>query len=137
MLQETHFKGTTGPTLRDSRYPIGYFANHETAKKAGVAILFVKTIPFQCRETFGDPMGRYLFIKGTIADTKYTFASIYAPNTRQHRFLRSTLHRLEQFREGLLMVAGDLNMALEPRLDTSWGTSLIPHQNLDSGPPKI
>ncbi|CAH2254652.1 Hypothetical predicted protein [Pelobates cultripes] len=125
-LQETHFRGTVGPALRDSRYPVGYFANHPSAKKAGVAVLFASTVPFICEEVCGDPMGRYLFLRGSIADTKYTFGCIYAPNTRQHRFLRSTLHKLEQFREGLLVVAGDLNVALDPQLDTSTGASSLP-----------
>ncbi|CAH2318732.1 Hypothetical predicted protein [Pelobates cultripes] len=92
-LQETHFRGVAGPALRDSRYPVGYFANHPSAKKAGVAVLFASTV-FR-----------------SIADTKYTFGCIYAPNTWQHCFLRSKLHKLEQFRERLLVVSGNLNVA--------------------------
>ncbi|CAH2251369.1 Hypothetical predicted protein [Pelobates cultripes] len=70
-----------------------------------------------------DPNGRYVFLKGTIADRNYTFASPYAPNTNQHRFIARTLKMLDRFREGLLVVAGDLNVPLELRWDTSKGHS--------------
>ncbi|CAH2254466.1 Hypothetical predicted protein [Pelobates cultripes] len=109
-IQETHFPGQTGPALRDRRFPTGYFANHREAKKAGVAILFAAHVPFVCAEIKADPLGRYIFLKGSIADRRYTFASIYAPNTRQHSFLTRTLKSLEHFREGLLILTGDLNI---------------------------
>ncbi|CAH2321600.1 Hypothetical predicted protein [Pelobates cultripes] len=127
-LQETHFRGSDHPALRDSRFPTGCFANHSSTKKAGVAILFARHILFCCLETKGDPNGRYLFIKGTIADRRNTFASIYAPNTSQHRFLSKTLKLLDHFREGLLIVAGDLNVPLDLRMDTSKGR--ISHSDL-------
>ncbi|CAH2315953.1 Hypothetical predicted protein [Pelobates cultripes] len=80
-----------------------------------------------------DPNGRYLFLKGTIADHTYTFACLYSHNRRQHIFINRTLTRLESFREGLLVVAGDLNLLLDPRMDTSRGTSTVPtHNNASS-----
>ncbi|CAH2274865.1 Hypothetical predicted protein [Pelobates cultripes] len=44
--------------------------------------------------------------------------------------MRSTLRKLEQFREDLLLMAGDLNVSLEPQLDTSTGSSSLPHHSL-------
>ncbi|CAH2319525.1 Hypothetical predicted protein [Pelobates cultripes] len=131
-LQETHFRGESAPTLKDASFPQGYFANHPTAKKAGVAILFACTVPFECTNTLADEMGWFLFLMGTIAGSTYMLATIYAPNARQHRFLRETLRKLERFREGLLIVAGDLNVALDPRVDTSRGTSSISTHCLQS-----
>ncbi|CAH2284406.1 Hypothetical predicted protein [Pelobates cultripes] len=73
-------------------------------------------------------MGRFLFIKGSIAECTYTFACVYAPNIHQRKFLRQTLTKLERFREGFLIMAGDLNVALEPGTDTSRGVSAFsPH----------
>ncbi|CAH2224716.1 Hypothetical predicted protein [Pelobates cultripes] len=74
-VEETHFQGGEAPVLGDRRFPAG-FANHRDAKKAGVAILFASTVPFTCLEELADPNGSYLFIKGTIADRRYTFASV-------------------------------------------------------------
>ncbi|CAH2283379.1 Hypothetical predicted protein [Pelobates cultripes] len=124
-LQETHFKGTECPTLRDARFPNEYFTNHTEAKKAGVAILVVQHIPFCCTETKADPNGHYLFLKGTIADRRYTFASLYAQNARQHHFLSKTLKLLDQFRERLLIVSGDLNVPLDPCMDIYKGSSSL------------
>ncbi|CAH2295654.1 Hypothetical predicted protein, partial [Pelobates cultripes] len=83
-------------------------------------------MPFQSQAELADPEGRYIFVKGTIAGHQYTLACVYAPNTAQHHFLTRTLHALDRFREGLLILAGDLNLALDPRLDTSLGTSSLP-----------
>ncbi|CAH2249572.1 Hypothetical predicted protein [Pelobates cultripes] len=131
-LQETHFRGESAPTLKDASFPQGYFADHQTAKKAGVAILFAHTVPFECTNKLADATGRLLFLKGTIAGTTYMLASINVPNARQHRFLRGTLRTLERFQEGLLIVAGDLNVALDPIVDTSRGTSSISTHCLQS-----
>ncbi|CAH2293860.1 Hypothetical predicted protein, partial [Pelobates cultripes] len=125
-LQETHFQGLTGPMLRDQRFPLGFFANHKEAKRAVVAILFANHTPFTCTEEKADTLGRYLFLKGTIVDRQYTFASIYAPKTKQHNFISKTLRLLEQFREGILIGAGDLNLLIDPRVDTSKGRSSLP-----------
>ncbi|CAH2325081.1 Hypothetical predicted protein, partial [Pelobates cultripes] len=125
-LQETHFKGGDAPKLENRRFPLGFYANHQTAKKAGVAILFAQTTPFLHLASQLDLMGRYLFLKGTIADHVYTFACIYCPNRGQHTFLSRTLAKLETFREGLLVLGGDLNVPLDPRLDTSRGMSAVP-----------
>ncbi|CAH2324479.1 Hypothetical predicted protein [Pelobates cultripes] len=51
-----------------------------------------------------------------MADHTYTFACIYSPD----------IASLDKFREGLLPLAGDLNIPLDPHLDTSWGTSTMP-----------
>ncbi|CAH2295567.1 Hypothetical predicted protein, partial [Pelobates cultripes] len=88
-------------------------------KRTGVAIIFAHTVPFLSTATQADPLGRFLFVKGTIADHKYTFATIYSPNKGQHWFLATTLTRLERFREGTLVLAGDLNLPLDPRVDSS------------------
>ncbi|CAH2246817.1 Hypothetical predicted protein [Pelobates cultripes] len=77
-----------------------------------------------------DPGGRFIFLKGTIAHHTYTFASIYSPNRGQHKFFTKTLAKLEKFRAGLLILAGDLNVPLDPRVDTTRGTSTVPEHGL-------
>ncbi|CAH2329918.1 Hypothetical predicted protein, partial [Pelobates cultripes] len=104
-LQETHLRGLDAPKLENRRYPQGFYANHPDAKRAGVAILFAQTTPFQHIATQADPNGRFLFIKGTIMEHMYTFACLYGPNRKQHTFLARTLAKLEKFRDGLLVMA--------------------------------
>ncbi|CAH2311294.1 Hypothetical predicted protein, partial [Pelobates cultripes] len=71
--------------------------------------------------------GRYLFTKGTILDQTYTFANVYAPNTKQYHFLRDTLNTLMKFAEGILVIGGDLNLAIHPDQDSTSSHGNTPH----------
>lgn len=66
-----------------------------------------------------DPMGRNVFLKGSIAGQIYTFATIYAPNTNQLTFIDTALEQLAEFKEGLLILGGDFKIRPDPLLDTS------------------
>ncbi|CAH2305812.1 Hypothetical predicted protein [Pelobates cultripes] len=132
MLQETHFKEGSTPTLRNSHYPNNYFCNHSTAHKSGVAIILAAELEFKELERIQDSQGRYLFLKGIIADKIYTIATIYLPNRRQAPFLRNTLHQLEDFTDGILLVGGDFNAPLDPTLDSSTGHSCLPQHSISS-----
>lgn len=68
------------------------------------------------------PEGRYLFIKGKLFNTMCTIANIYAPNRDPDNFLKKVLKKLEAFKEGKLMIAGDFNWSIDPRIDSSGGT---------------
>uniref|UniRef100_A0A8C5WJQ4 Reverse transcriptase domain-containing protein n=1 Tax=Leptobrachium leishanense TaxID=445787 RepID=A0A8C5WJQ4_9ANUR len=125
-LQETHFRQGSAPLLCNSDFPTGYFSNFHGGKSRGVAILFSRSVPMVMDEIMEDREGRFLFVKCKIAEQQYTFASLYLPNVNQHRCLRSTLRRLSSFMAGTLIVAGDLNVPLDPRFDTSTGRSSVP-----------
>lgn len=56
--------------------------------------------------------------------------AIYAPNHDQATFLSDTLHKLKVFAQGCIILAGDINVPLEPQLDTSQGTSSISQKHL-------
>ncbi|CAH2274531.1 Hypothetical predicted protein [Pelobates cultripes] len=83
MLQETHFLEGSAPKLRNRQYPNTFFSNHPTTRKAGVAITLAAELDFKELDKVTDKLGRYLFLKGTIADRMYTLASIYVPNKNQ------------------------------------------------------
>ncbi|CAH2306048.1 Hypothetical predicted protein, partial [Pelobates cultripes] len=57
-----------------------------------------------------DPEGRFLFLKGKITDTSYTFANVYAPNQGQYRFLARTLRTLKRFAERVVVLGGDITL---------------------------
>ncbi|CAH2248181.1 Hypothetical predicted protein [Pelobates cultripes] len=130
MLQETHFRSGATPTLQNKSYPTNHFCNHPTARKAGVAILLSTELEFQVLDTVTDTQGRYLFLKGTIAGKLYTFANIYVTNKRQAMFLKSTLAKLNDFSEGILVLGVDFNVPLDPILDSSTGHSSISQLHL-------
>uniref|UniRef100_A0A8C5P8S7 exodeoxyribonuclease III n=1 Tax=Leptobrachium leishanense TaxID=445787 RepID=A0A8C5P8S7_9ANUR len=127
LIQETHFPHDGAPRLSSQKFPLGFFSNSTAGKVCGTAILLSREIPFTVTGTRLDTDGRYTFVKGTIGDQLYTFASIYLPNRKQHRTLRSILTILADFQEGVLVLGGDLNLPLDARLDTSRGVSSVPH----------
>lgn len=57
--------------------------------------------------------------------TIFTLANVYLPNQDQLAFLSSVVVRLEAFRTVNLILGGDLNTPLVPRLDSSTGKSHI------------
>lgn len=74
--------------------------------------------------------GRYLFLKGSLHNRPITIANIYAPNTQQVPFFRTTFHQLTAFQSGTLIVGGGFNVPLTPALDTSNGSSCLPYRAL-------
>lgn len=52
-------------------------------------------------------------------------ATVYTPNSHQDTFFCNTLSSLMDFAEGKLTLGGDLNIPLDPNVDTSTGTSTI------------
>ncbi|CAH2284019.1 Hypothetical predicted protein, partial [Pelobates cultripes] len=127
LLQETHLRDTDTHRLQKKHYKTTFYSNHPTARKAGVSILLNTDLHFTRSKTLTDTDGRYLFVKGTISQTTYTFASVYAPNANQVKFLCKTLLKLAIFAEGILILDGDFNLPLDPIADTSNGHSTIAH----------
>ncbi|CAH2315101.1 Hypothetical predicted protein [Pelobates cultripes] len=117
MLQETHLK----MSLKSRSYPTSFHSTHPTARKVGVAILLANSVQFTLTDQLADPNGRYLFIKGTISQKTYTFATLYAPNAKQTMFLCKTISKLA------LVLGGDFNAPLDPLYDSSVGHSSILH----------
>lgn len=78
-----------------------------------------------------DPQGRFLFVKGYLADTKLTLATLYAPNTGQLDFIQTTLEKLDTFKEGELIVGGDFNLIIDAFKDRSKFDNLKSHINTE------
>lgn len=68
-----------------------------------------------------DANGRFLFLKGHIGGVKVTLATVYVPNVHQDTFISKTLTKLAEFAEGKMILGGDFNIPLDPRIDTSPG----------------
>ena len=126
-LQETHFTDSSLPKLPTHLFPQWYLSDSPRAKSRGVAIAIHRHCQFQPTDHKVDPQGRYVFLKGTIMGQKFTFATVYAPNSQQLTFIDQTLAQLADFREGRLILGGDFNISPDPLLDTS--TNKTTHSN--------
>ncbi|CAH2275783.1 Hypothetical predicted protein [Pelobates cultripes] len=125
-FQETHFLATKAPKFSDKYFPTGYYAHNPSTKSKGVAILFSADTQFRLEAEEKDREGRYLFLKGHIGDAQITLVNLYLPNKGQKSFLASALRKLEAFSAGTVIIGGDLNAPLDPKMDTSKGGSTIP-----------
>lgn len=86
-LQETHLTHQSMVRLYSPFFPKWYFGLSDNNKAKGVAIGFSRDIVFQLVEMIADDAGRYLFLKGTIENSRCTFANIYCPNIQQISFM--------------------------------------------------
>lgn len=130
LLQETHFQTDFIPKLKDQHFPTAFHSSNAEAKSKGVTILISRNCPFQVTDVQRDPLGRFLFLKGTLHHTPFTIANIYAPNSGQVTFFRNTLQLLFSFQSGTLILGGDFNVSLTPAVDTLNGTSSLPYRAL-------
>lgn len=117
-LQETHFKWSSRVGLSISGFPVWFHGYSPNKRSKGIAIGFDRNTPFILKAMESDFKGRYLFIKGPLFNKEYTFANIYCPNIQPCLFLRKILKKLEHFKEGKVIMAGDFNFVLDPALDT-------------------
>lgn len=117
-MQETHFRQQPLPKmptqLLNNQW---FFSNSPVAKSHGTAIAFHKSCLFKPIESYLNPQGRYVFVKGVIVSKKC--ATLYAPNVKQLSFIDAVLEKLADFREGLMILGGYFNISPDPLLDTS------------------
>lgn len=101
-MQETHF--LIDPIPRLPKFPLNqwFHAPSPVARARGVTIAIGKMCPMASVEVQVDIEGRYLFVKGILHGKKYTFTSMYAPNTCAVDFIAKTL-RLNTFGEGFIV----------------------------------
>lgn len=129
-LQETHLTHTTPVKLTSPHFPQWYCSLSDTNKAKGVAIGFSRSISFRLSDMLADDSGRFLFLQGFIGNTQCTLANVYCPNQNQPTFFSQILTKLSHFAKGLIILAGDINMSLDPTIDTSQGRSNISFKRL-------
>lgn len=68
-------------------------------------------------------------MKGTCYSRRETFVSVFAPTEAQVRFLRESLVEVA---EGALSIGGDINLALNPQINSSKDCSAFPLARLQN-----
>lgn len=118
-LQETHLVLDTRIRLFSTELPCWFYSDSPIRRSKGVAIGFSRASNFTLVDRMTDPDGWYIFLKGKIGNKVMTLANIYCPNKNPTVFLGQVLTRLMRFREGEVVLAGDLNFCLDPSLDST------------------
>lgn len=129
-IKKTNFKHDKLLYLKNRHYPVTYHSTNPTAKSKGVSILLFSRVPWKCQSSIIDALGRYVFVKGLLDDIHVTLATIYAPKDQQATFLGGAIEKLQEFREGQLILGGYFNAPLIMSVDISSGKTSIPPNQL-------
>ena len=119
-LQETHTTEISEATWRHEWSGDVYFS-HGTSNSRGVAILIPKGINILIHNVTRDNSGRYIILDATIDDNQMTLINIYAPTrdniNDQLQFIQELQTSLIEYIDKNLIIGGDFNTYLNPKLD--------------------
>lgn len=106
------------PVLKTNKFH-QQFQAPGSSKARGVAILISNKIRFDWSNIESVAESRYIFVKGLLEGRPYTLGSVYTPNTQQLKFLEDAFQALSYFKEGSVVLVGDLNFVADIMQDHS------------------
>lgn len=116
-LQETHFLQGTNIKLYSPRFPTWFYSDTPKSRSKGVG--FSGSVRFSELGRLADPEGRFLLLKGMVDKKKLTLVNVYCPNKNPTTFKKGLLSKLVEFREGEVVMAGDLNFCMDHEYDST------------------
>ena len=96
-----------------------YYSSFKTGHKRGVAILMPNKVHFELQSEMKDKEGRFIMVKGKLDDKDVTLLNAYAPPGNNKRFYKRIFDLIAFQSEGVLICAGDLNVIINLKLDTT------------------
>ena len=116
-LQETHLNIKEHEKLSKICGGQIFFSSF-TSSSRGVCILINKLFPFIPEKVERDPGGRFIVVKEKVLSEAITLVNVYAPNHDDMNFFQTLFLKLSEI-EGNVIMAGDLNLTLNTKLDRS------------------
>lgn len=124
-LQETHL--CINDHFRMRKPWVGQiFHSAFNSKSRGAAILINKRTQFLPDQIISDPHGRYVIVSGKLYQTSVVLVNVYAPNWDNPNFMTSLFSKIPNLDTHRLILGGDLNLVIDPKLDRSHPKVLIP-----------
>lgn len=125
-LQETHScQKTQMVWKRETRNDWEIHFSHGTSGSKGVAILIPKTYQCKINTEIADPSGRFLLLDVEIDETSFILLNVYAPTKDkphdQKTFLDNIKTILRPYIDRKMVIAGDHNVCLNPKMDKKGG----------------
>lgn len=115
-LQETHLSKDTVGSLRFSWVGKAYYSTHTTYSR-GVSVLVHKSLAYQEMDAVMDSLGRYVFLYCKVFTVTVIFAFVYIPPPFSREILQLLLSYLVDKPDVPIMIMGDFNSCLDPRMD--------------------
>lgn len=118
-LQDTHLTDKEHVKLKRMGFTNLFFSSYKSGHRRGVAILISSKLNFEKVSEMGDKEGRFILVKGKIDGNLITLLNVYAPPESDISFFQRIINIMVTETEGLLICGGDLNIHLQPKLDSS------------------
>lgn len=122
-IKETHFKHDKTPRLSNHHFLVVYNSTSDNSKSKGIAILVPCGVPWEEDQIIRDGAERLLIVLGSIAGQEVTLVNLYAPNSDQVSFMDTCVDSIGEHKNSALFVGGNLNLALDPLMDSSKGST--------------
>ncbi len=116
---ETHLTTSEHEKLKKMGFRNTFYSSYERGRKRGVAILISNSVNFEFISEIKDKEGRYILVKGKLDHKEVTLLNIYAPPGSNKVFFKKIFDLITCETLGVHICAGDLNMILNSKLDTT------------------
>uniref|UniRef100_A0A671TVT9 Reverse transcriptase domain-containing protein n=1 Tax=Sparus aurata TaxID=8175 RepID=A0A671TVT9_SPAAU len=120
-LQETHLDFKEHEKLKRMGFTSVFSSSYKAGRRRGVAILLSGKLHFEKILEISDREGRFILVRGNIEGDPVTLLNVYAPPGSDIHFFKRVVDMITSETVGLLICGGDLNIHLQPKLDTSNG----------------
>lgn len=96
--------------------------SHGSTQSKGVAVLVSKRVPLEVLEVQSAFEGRFLLLDVKINNINFILTNFYGPNEDDEEFYIQAFEKVEAKDNPNMILAGDFNTALDPRLDSRCNT---------------
>lgn len=117
--QETHVTSQEHEKIKKMGFRHTYYSSFKTGRKRGVAILMSNSVHFELISEAKAKEGRFIMVKGKLDEKEVTLLKVYVPPGSNRVFFKKILELIAFQTAGVLICAGDFNMTLNPKLDTT------------------
>jgi len=117
--QETHLSPLEHEKLKKLGFQNTYYSSHKSGRRRGVAILISNAVNFEFKSEIIDKEGRYILVKGKLDNKEVTLINLYAPPGDTKSLFKKIFDLIATESYGTLIFGGDLNVHLQPLLDTT------------------
>ena len=119
LLQETHWNSNHENLIRSIWGFECIVAGNDSASR-GVAILFKNNFKYKIHRIHKDKEGRFIIVDIEVINKRVTLVNLYAPSSGDNPvFFQTLFDNLLAFQNEEMILAGDWNVALNPKLDSS------------------
>lgn len=117
--QETQLSSPEHEKIKKLGFRHTYYSSFQSGRKRGVAIMIPNSVQFEFQTEIKDQEGRYVMVKGKMDGKEITLLNVYAPPGSKKFFFKTILDLLISQTTGVMICAGDFNLILDTKLDTT------------------